>query len=85
MSNLMAMADKLCTELVKVAKRFKKPLASVLHVPGIVMARQMPFFILEMDNWAFLPETKNAPIEITFELYNKVLTLKRLYDQYGPA
>jgi hypothetical protein len=49
------------------------------------MARQLQFFVLEMDNWAFLPETKNTPIEAAFELYNKVLTLKRLYNQYGPA
>lgn len=55
-----------------------------MHVPGIVMARQMPFFVLEMENWAFLPEARNAPIDLVFELYDKVLTLKRLYDQYGP-
>lgn len=57
---------------------------STLHLPGIVMARQMPFFVLEMENWAFLPEARNAPIDLTFQLYDKVLTLKRLYDQYGP-
>ncbi|CAO3703440.1 unnamed protein product [Rhizopus stolonifer] len=84
MTNLMNLADKLIKELVTVAKRFKKPLAGSLHLPGIVMARQMPFFVLEMENWAFLPEAKQAPIELTFELYDKVLTLKRLYDQYGP-
>lgn len=55
-----------------------------MHLPGIVMARQMPFFVLEMENWAFLPEARNAPIDLTFQLYDKVLTLKRLYDQYGP-
>lgn len=44
----------------------------------------MPYFALEIENWAFLPEAKNAPIEVTFELYHKVLTLKRLYDEYGP-
>ncbi|KAG1151513.1 hypothetical protein G6F37_002376 [Rhizopus arrhizus] len=84
MTNLMNLADKLIKELVTVAKRFKKPLKGSLHLPGIIMARQMPFFVLEMENWAFLPEAKQAPIELTFELYDKVLTLKRLYDQYGP-
>jgi hypothetical protein len=100
MTNLMTMADKMIKELVGVAKKFKKPIKGycvysypviilmsffrILHVPGIVMARQMPFFVLEMDNWAFLPEAKNAPIDLVFELYDKVLTLKRLYDQYGP-
>ncbi|KAI8351236.1 hypothetical protein EDC96DRAFT_599590 [Choanephora cucurbitarum] len=48
------------------------------------MARQMPFFVLEIENWAFQPEARNAPIDLTFQLYDKVLTLKRLYDQYGP-
>ncbi|GAA5797543.1 hypothetical protein HPULCUR_002931 [Helicostylum pulchrum] len=84
MTNLMNMADKLIKELVSVAKKFKKPLKNSLHLPGIVMARQMPFFVLEMENWAFLPEARNAPIDLTFQLYDKVLTLKRLYDQYGP-
>ncbi|CAO3610411.1 unnamed protein product [Mucor hiemalis] len=84
MTNLMNMADKLIKELVGVAKKFKKPLKNTLHLPGIVMARQMPFFVLEMENWAFLPEARNAPIDLTFQLYDKVLTLKRLYDQYGP-
>ncbi|RCI06704.1 hypothetical protein CU098_011502 [Rhizopus stolonifer] len=84
MMNLMNMADKLIKELVGVAKKFKKPLRGTLHLPGIVMARQMPFFVLEMENWAFLPEARNAPIDLTFQMYDKVLTLKRLYDQYGP-
>ncbi|KAG1109149.1 hypothetical protein G6F40_008883 [Rhizopus arrhizus] len=84
MTNLMNLADKLIKELVTVAKRFKKSLKGYVHAPGIVMARQMPFFVLEMENWAFLPDAKQAPIELTFELYDKVLTLKRLYDQYGP-
>ncbi|KAI8975730.1 hypothetical protein BDF20DRAFT_977296 [Mycotypha africana] len=84
MTNLMNLADKLIKELVGVAKKFKKPLKNTLHVPGIVMARQMPFFVLEMENWAFLPEARNAPIDLIFQLYDKVLTLKRLYDQYGP-
>lgn len=48
------------------------------------MARHMPFFALEMENWAYSPEAQDAPVEVTFELYNKVLSLKRLYDQYGP-
>ncbi|CEP17674.1 hypothetical protein [Parasitella parasitica] len=84
MTNLMNMADKLIKELVSVAKKFKQPLKNTLHLPGIVMARQMPFFVLEMENWAFLSEARNAPIDLTFQLYDKVLTLKRLYDQYGP-
>ncbi|KAI9485405.1 MAG: hypothetical protein EXX96DRAFT_513980 [Benjaminiella poitrasii] len=84
MTNLMHLADKLIKELVGVAKKFKKPLKGTLHLPSIVMARQMPFFVLEMENWAFLPEARNAPIDVTFEMYDKVLTLKRLYDQYGP-
>ena len=48
------------------------------------MARHMPFFALEMENWAYSPEARQAPVEVTFELYHKVLSLKRLYDQYGP-
>ncbi|KAG1471384.1 hypothetical protein G6F56_002153 [Rhizopus delemar] len=84
MTNLMKLADKLIKELVTVAKRFKKSLKGYLHAAGIVMTRQMPFFVLEMENWAFLPSARQAPIELTFELYDKVLTLKRLYDQYGP-
>ncbi|KAI8367396.1 hypothetical protein EDC96DRAFT_461821 [Choanephora cucurbitarum] len=84
MTNLMNLADKLIKELVSVTKKFKKPLRGLLHLPGIIMARQMPFFVLEIENWAFQPEARNAPIDLTFQLYDKVLTLKRLYDQYGP-
>ncbi|KAF7726334.1 hypothetical protein EC973_008914 [Apophysomyces ossiformis] len=84
LTNLLAMADKLIKELVTLTKRkFKSPIKGILSVPGIVMARQMPFFALEMENWAYLPDAQDAPIEITFELYHKVLSLKRLYDQHG--
>jgi hypothetical protein len=48
------------------------------------MTIQMPYFALEMENWAYLPAAQDAPIEVTFNLYHKVLSLKRLYDQYGP-
>ncbi|KAG0169801.1 hypothetical protein DFQ30_003238, partial [Apophysomyces sp. BC1015] len=85
LTNLLAMADKLIKELVTLTKRkYKAPIKGILSVPGIVMARQMPFFALEMENWAYLPDAQNAPIEVTFELYHKVLSLKRLYDQHGP-
>ncbi|CAO3615559.1 unnamed protein product [Cunninghamella echinulata] len=85
LTNLLTMADKLIKELVPLAtKKFKSPIKGVLSVSGIVMTIQMPYFALEIENWAFLPEAKNAPIEVTFQLYHKVLTLKRLYDQYGP-
>lgn len=57
---------------------------SVLPIPGIVMERYMPLFALEMENWAHSMEAKQAPVEVTFELYHKVLSLKRLYDQFGP-
>ncbi|KAI7861970.1 hypothetical protein BDF14DRAFT_1737371 [Spinellus fusiger] len=81
---LLALADKLTKELVSVTKRHSKIIIQgSFSVPGIVMGRQMPFFALEMENWAYLPEAKSAPIETTFQLYHKVLTLKRLYDQYG--
>lgn len=57
---------------------------SIINVPGIIMARQMPYFALEIENWSYMPDCKSSPIEITFELYHKVLSLKRLYDQHGP-
>ncbi|KAI9243823.1 hypothetical protein BDA99DRAFT_529801 [Phascolomyces articulosus] len=85
LTNLLALADKLIKELVSISKKkFKTPIQEHLEVPGIVMARHMPFFALEIENWAYSPEARNAPIDVTFELYHKVLSLKRLYDQYGP-
>ncbi|KAG2221341.1 hypothetical protein INT45_014025 [Circinella minor] len=85
LTNLLALADKLIKELVSISKKkFKTPIQEHLEVPGIVMARHMPFFALEMENWAYSPEARQAPVEVTFELYHKVLSLKRLYDQYGP-
>lgn len=48
------------------------------------MARHMPLFTLMIGNWAYSQEAREAPVEVTFELYHKVLSLKRLYDQYGP-
>ncbi|CAO3598850.1 unnamed protein product [Absidia cylindrospora] len=83
--NLLTLADKLIKELVSLStKKFKTSIKGVLSVPGIVMTIQMPFFALEIENWAYLPSAQNAPIEVTFNLYHKVLSLKRLYDQYGP-
>ncbi|KAI7868232.1 hypothetical protein BDF14DRAFT_1881026 [Spinellus fusiger] len=85
LTNLLAMADKLQKELVSLSKRkFKTPIKDILSIPGIVMARQMPYFALEIDNWAFSKEAQTASIEVTFEFYQKVLSLKRLYDQHGP-
>ncbi|KAI9496068.1 hypothetical protein BDB00DRAFT_927113 [Zychaea mexicana] len=85
LTNLLTLADKLIKELVSISKKkFSTPIKGYLEVPGIVMARHMPFFALEMENWAYSPEARNAPVEVTFELYHKVLSLKRLYDQYGP-
>ncbi|ORX59569.1 hypothetical protein DM01DRAFT_1282559 [Hesseltinella vesiculosa] len=85
LANLFSMADKLTKELVSlVTKKFKKPIKGVLSVPGVVMTIQMPYFALEIENWAYLPETRSAPIEAVFELYHKLCTLKRLYDQHGP-
>ncbi|KAI8333569.1 hypothetical protein BC941DRAFT_433809 [Chlamydoabsidia padenii] len=85
LTNLLTLADKLIKELVSLAtKKFKTPIKGVLSIPGIVMTIQMPYFALEMENWAYLPAARDAPIEVTFNLYHKVLSLKRLYDQYGP-
>ncbi|KAI8338001.1 hypothetical protein BC941DRAFT_424318 [Chlamydoabsidia padenii] len=85
LANLLTLADKLTKELVSLAtKKFKSPIRGVLSIPGIVMTIQMPYFALEMENWAYLPSAQDAPIEVTFNLYHKVLSLKRLYDQYGP-
>lgn len=79
------MADNLNNELSLVAKKkFPEPIMDVLSIPGIVMARQMPYFALEMENWSYLPESKSCPVDIAFELYTKVLNLEKLYDEYGP-
>lgn len=49
------------------------------------MSKIMPIFTLEMDDWAtYSPDAKNAPVDVAMELYEKVLSLKRLYDQRGP-
>ncbi|ORX53565.1 hypothetical protein DM01DRAFT_1322519 [Hesseltinella vesiculosa] len=83
--NLLTLADKLIKEYVSLTnKKFKTPLKDIINVPGIIMARQMPYFALEIENWTYTPDCRNAPIEVTFELYHKVLSLKRLYDQHGP-
>ncbi|KAI8098717.1 uncharacterized protein BX664DRAFT_354245 [Halteromyces radiatus] len=85
LTNLLTLADKLIKEYVSLTnKKFKTPLKDIINVPGIIMARQMPYFALEIENWSYMPACKTAPIEVTFELYNKVLSLKRLYDQHGP-
>ncbi|CAO3646459.1 unnamed protein product [Cunninghamella echinulata] len=85
LTNLLNLADKLIKEYVSLTnKKFKTPLKDIINVPGIIMARQMPYFALEIENWSYMPDCKTAPIEVTFELYHKVLSLKRLYDQHGP-
>ncbi|CAO3587279.1 unnamed protein product [Absidia cylindrospora] len=85
LTNLLTLADKLIKEYVSLTnKKFKTPLKDIINVPGIIMARQMPYFALEIENWSYMPDCKSAPIEVTFELYHKVLSLKRLYDQHGP-
>lgn len=83
--NLITMADNLSKELSLVAKKkFSVPIMDVLSVPSVVMARQMPYFALEMENWSYSPESKSCPVDIAFELYSKVLNLEKLYDEYGP-
>ncbi|SAL95680.1 hypothetical protein [Absidia glauca] len=85
LTNLLNLADKLIKEYVSLTnKKFKTPLKDIINVPGIIMARQMPYFALEIENWSYMPDCKSSPIEVTFELYHKVLSLKRLYDQHGP-
>ncbi|CEP08882.1 hypothetical protein [Parasitella parasitica] len=85
LSNLFSMADILSKELASVAKKkFRTPVMGVLSVPSLVMARQMPYFALEIENWAFSPEFKTCPIDSAFALYEKVLNLEKLYDEYGP-
>ncbi|KAF1804198.1 hypothetical protein V8B55DRAFT_1512014 [Mucor lusitanicus] len=85
LSNLFSMADILSKELTSVAKkRFPHPIMGVLSVSSLVMARQMPYFALEMENWAYSPDFKACPIDSAFALYEKVLRLEKLYDEYGP-
>ncbi|CDS04773.1 hypothetical protein LRAMOSA07303 [Lichtheimia ramosa] len=85
LEDLLPLADKLIKELSSIStKKFTKPIKGVLDVRGIVMARHMPLFTLMIGNWAYSQEAREAPVEVTFELYHKVLSLKRLYDQYGP-
>jgi hypothetical protein len=55
-----------------------------LFVPGIVMTKQMPYFALEIENWAHSPNVHTIPIQVVFDLYHKVLKLKNLYDRFGP-
>ncbi|KAI8391683.1 uncharacterized protein BYT42DRAFT_204279 [Radiomyces spectabilis] len=84
MTKLLTLADKLLKDLVSLSKRkFKTPIKGIIDVPSIVMTRQMFFFTLQIENWAYLPEAKEADIEVTFELYHKVLGIKRLCDQHG--
>ncbi|KAI8973443.1 hypothetical protein BDF20DRAFT_960679 [Mycotypha africana] len=84
LSNLYTMADKLCKELGSIArKRFSQPIFGVLSIPELIMARQLPYFALEMENWVFSPDFKTCPIDRTFQLYDKVLSLQKLYDKYG--
>ncbi|KAG2232103.1 hypothetical protein INT48_006780 [Thamnidium elegans] len=83
--NLINMADNLSKELFLIAeKKFREPIMETLFIPSIVMARQMPYFALEMENWSYSQESKSCPVDIAFELYRKVLSLEKLYDQYGP-
>ncbi|KAI9486716.1 MAG: hypothetical protein EXX96DRAFT_604807 [Benjaminiella poitrasii] len=85
LSNLFMMADNLNKELVSITKKkFTKPIMGVLSVPSLVMARQLPYFALEMENWAYSPDFKTCPVDSAFELYKKVLNLEKLYDEYGP-
>jgi hypothetical protein len=85
LTNLLTMADNLSKELVStVIKKFHEPIMDILSVPCIVMARQMPYFALEMENWSYSLDSKTCPVDIAFELYQKVLNLQKLYDEYGP-
>lgn len=85
LSNLFSMADILSKDLTTIAKKkFPRPIMDVLSVPSLVMARQMPYFALEMENWAYSPDFKTCPIDSAFALYEKVLNLEKLYDEYGP-
>lgn len=86
LSNLFSMADTLSKDLASIAKKkFPRPIMDVLSVPSLVMARQMPYFALEMENWAYSPDFKTCPIDSAFALYEKVLNLEKLYDEYGPV
>ncbi|KAI9316096.1 hypothetical protein BX666DRAFT_2028321 [Dichotomocladium elegans] len=76
LDNLLTLADKLIKELSSICtKKFPKPIKDVLDVRGIVMARHMSFFTLEIENWAYSPEAREAPVEVTFEL-NKAALFK---------
>lgn len=86
LSNLFSMADMLSKELTTVAKKkFPHLIMGILSIPSLVMARQMPYFALEMENWAYSPDFKTCPIDNAFALYEKVLRLEKLYDEYGPT
>lgn len=85
MTNLLTIADNLSKELVLVSqKKFPEPVMDTLSISSIVMARQMPYFALELENWSYSQESKSCPVDIAFELYRKLLSLEKLYDQYGP-
>ncbi|KAI7901688.1 uncharacterized protein BX663DRAFT_487397 [Cokeromyces recurvatus] len=85
LSNLFTMADNLNKELISITKKkFMKPIMDSISIPSLVMARQLPYFALEMENWAYSPEFKTCPVDSAFELYKKVLNLEKLYDTYGP-
>ncbi|KAG2181874.1 hypothetical protein INT44_008690 [Umbelopsis vinacea] len=85
LTNLLNLADKLSKELTAVAKKFKGPIMDRLFLPGIVMTKQMPYFALEIENWAHSPDVHTVPIKVIFDLYHKVLKLKNLYDRFGPS
>ncbi|GAB5586840.1 hypothetical protein Unana1_01740 [Umbelopsis nana] len=85
LTNLLKLADKLSKELISVAKKFKTAIMERLFVPGIVMTKQMPYFALEIENWAHSPNVHTIPIQVVFDLYHKVLKLKNLYDRFGPS
>ncbi|KAJ2961577.1 hypothetical protein NQZ79_g3174 [Umbelopsis isabellina] len=85
LTNLLNLADKLSKELTSVTKKFKLPIFDRLFLPGIVMTKQMPYFALEIENWANSPNVHTVPIKTVFDLYHKVLKLKNIYDQFGPS
>lgn len=84
-TRLLTIADRLTKDLVLITKKkFPQPLMGNLSIPSLVMSRQMPYYALEIENWTCSPGFKSFPIDQTFKLYEKLLRLEQIYDEYGP-
>ncbi|OZJ03936.1 hypothetical protein BZG36_02932 [Bifiguratus adelaidae] len=85
LARVTALADKLVKELTMILKRFPEPIGGHVSVISIVLGKQMPYFALEMENWAMSADARMVAVEDVFVLYHKVLRLRSLYAKYGPS